>query len=115
MKRTLSIAIIATVLLGATAALYHPGNAAIPLVQAAEGPFKVRPPKRAYPISPGDLDYVMDQLAIPYIKDKKIRDYYAKTFWCWTPAMDYLQHNPEPDPALLKKRAERLVARYKQD
>jgi hypothetical protein len=44
MKRALSIAITATVLLGAAAALFHPGNAAIPLVQAEEGPFKVRPP-----------------------------------------------------------------------
>jgi hypothetical protein len=114
MKRTLSIAVI-TIALVATVALYHPGNAAIPLVQAAEGPFKERPPKRAYSILPGDFDYVMDQLAIPYIKDKKIRDYYAKTFWCWTPAMDYLQHNLEPDPALLKKRAERLAARYQKD
>jgi hypothetical protein len=80
MKRTLSIAIIATVLLGATAALYNSGNASIPLVQAAEGPFKVRPDPERFdvPLS----GYVLDQLAIPYIKDKKIRDDYAKTYWC---------------------------------
>jgi hypothetical protein len=43
MTRTLSIAVI-TIALVATVALYHSGNAAIPLVQAEEGPFKVRPP-----------------------------------------------------------------------
>ena len=112
MKRTLPIAIIAVIIV-ATAALYRPGNAAIPLVQAAEGPFKVRPDPKRYDVPL--KGYVLDQLAIPYIKDKKIRDDYAKTYWCGTPTAQYLKNNPAPDPTFLKMHAETLIARYRQD
>ena len=60
-----------------------------------------------------DTEYALDALAVGYIKDRKIRERAAKTFWCGTPVMQYLDENEPPAEDFLMTRAEKLEARYR--
>ena len=47
----------------------------------------------------------LDALAIPFIKDPKIRERLGQMHWCGTPEMKYLANNPRPSEDVLIARA----------
>ena len=56
--------------------------------------------------------YALNSMAIPYIKNPKIRKSFARFYWCGTPAITYLITNGTPSEQLLMKRAAIIEARW---
>ncbi len=54
------------------------------------------------------VDDALDALAVPYIKDPKIREWGGQIYWCGTPALEYLAIYPEPSEEVLIARAARM-------
>jgi len=81
----------------------------LPVVKAQAGPFKVKPPSLPQ-LSLMDGEYALNALAIPYIKDKRIRETVALFHWCGTPTIDYVMKRGMPEEQVLKDRAARLEA-----
>lgn len=50
-------------------------------------------------------DWALDALAIPYIKDQRIKERIAQMHWCGTPALEYLASNARPSENMLITRA----------
>ena len=62
-----------------------------------------------------DEEYALNSMAIPYIKNPKIRKAFARSYWCGTPAIQYTATNGMPSPQLLIKRAAIIEARWVSD
>ena len=62
-----------------------------------------------------DAEYALNSLAIPYIKNPKIRKSFARFYRCGTPAMYYMMTHGMPSPQLLIKRAAIIEARWVSD
>ena len=60
-----------------------------------------------------DHDYALDALAIPYIKDKTVREIALRGYWCGTPVAGYLSNHEKPSEEFLKARAKILEANIK--
>jgi hypothetical protein len=83
----------------------------LPIVKAPAGPFKVKPSSRPQ-FSFTDSEYALNALAIPFIKDKRIRKWVALFHWCGTPTMDYVMKRGMPEVQVLKDRAAMIEARW---
>lgn len=79
----------------------------IPVVNAPEGPMKVRPQGK----HSNDEEYALTALAIPYIKDDVLRKSMERAYWCGTPTGYYLSRNPRPSKEHLVQLAARIEAR----
>ena len=66
-------------------------------------------------IEAGDTDtgYALDALAIPYIKDQKIKERVAQIHWCGTPVLEYLASNERPSDNVLIARAAKLEVAWR--
>ena len=62
-----------------------------------------------------DEAYALNSMAIPYIKNPKIRKSFARFYRCGTPAMYYMVTHGMPSPQLLIKRAAIIEARWVSD
>ena len=60
-----------------------------------------------------DHDYALDALAIPYMKDKSVREIAQRGYWCGTPVIGYLLDHEEPSERFLKARAAILEKKIK--
>lgn len=60
-----------------------------------------------------DHDYALDALAIPYIKDKTVREIALRGYWCGTPVIQYLSGREKPSEEFLKARAKILEENIK--
>ncbi|MBT3766182.1 MAG: hypothetical protein HOB79_17405 [Rhodospirillaceae bacterium] len=81
----------------------------LPVVKAPAGPFKVKPSSGPQ-LSLMDGEYALNALAIPYIKDKRIRETVAIFHWCGTPTWDYVMKRGMPEEQVLRDRAARIEA-----
>ena len=59
-----------------------------------------------------DEAYALNSMAIPYIKNPKIRKSIARFYWCGTPALQYTMTHGTPSEQLLMKRAAIIEARW---
>ena len=56
-------------------------------------------------------DWALDALAIPYIKDPRIKERVSQMHWCGTPEWEYLLSNARPsEDALIARAAKMEVA-----
>jgi uncharacterized protein YceK len=55
--------------------------------------------------SEAETGWALDALAIPYIKDEKIKERVAQIHWCGTPVLEYLASNERPSDDVLIARA----------
>ena len=60
-----------------------------------------------------DDGYALDALAIPYMKDKSVREIAQRGYWCGTPVIGYLLDHEEPSERFLKARAAILEKKIK--
>ena len=110
--RFTTIALAALMISGIASGLVLTENAEIPVVKAPLGPMKVKPDPPSFDSTRFDINYVLDQLAIPYITDAKIKNDLASALKCATPTAYYLSYNPHPEKAVLIERADEIVARF---
>ena len=83
------------------------------VVKASSKPMKVRPIKievRTH-ITDRNRSYAYAQLAVPYIKDEKIRKKVAAFTWCGTPTWQYFSKHPRPTETELRMEAALSEAR----
>ena len=59
-----------------------------------------------------DGEYALNALAIPYIKDKRLRKWVALSHWCGTPTWDYVMKMGMPEEQVLRERAAVIEARW---
>ena len=83
----------------------------LPVVKAPAGPFKVKPSSLPQ-LSLMDGEYALNALAIPYIKDERLRKMVASLYWCGTPTVDYVMKRGMPEEQVLKDRAVEIEARW---
>jgi hypothetical protein len=83
----------------------------IPIVKASVQQYKVRPASAPWG-APDEI--ILDQLAIKFIKDDKIKKFAENLFWCKTGLLMYGVGNQEPSEKLLKHHAVYLEARLKE-
>ena len=55
-----------------------------------------------------DAGYALDALAIPYMKDKSVREIAHGGYWCGTPVGQYLSDHRKPSAGFLRARAKIL-------
>ena len=83
----------------------------LPIVKAPAGPFKVKPSSLPS-FNFTDSEYALNALAIPYIKDKRLRKMVASLYWCGTPTVNYVMNRGMPEEQVLKDRAVEIEARW---
>jgi hypothetical protein len=79
------------------------------VVKASKKPMKAKP---HVVNTDGDRGYAFASLALPYIKDEKIRKHIAAATWCGTPTMAYVLKNGRPSENELRMEATLIEARY---
>jgi hypothetical protein len=80
------------------------------VVKASIKPMKAKP--HVYNTD-GNRGYAFASLALPYIKDEKIRKEIAAATWCGTPTMTYVLKNGRPSENELRMEATLIEARYR--
>ena len=78
------------------------------VVKASNKPMKIKP--RIYNTD-GGRSYAFAQLAVPFIKDEKIRKKVASFTWCGTPTWQYYSKHPRPSENELRMEAALIEAR----
>ena len=78
------------------------------IVKASSKPMKIKP--RIYNTD-GGRSYAFAQLAVPFIKDEKIRKKVASFTWCGTPTFEYFSKHPRPSENELRMEAALIEAR----
>jgi hypothetical protein len=79
------------------------------IVNAPKLPMKVKP---IFYNTDGGRNYAFSQLAVPFIKDEKIRKQVALATWCGTPTWGYLANHPRPSEEELRMEATLITAKY---
>jgi hypothetical protein len=79
------------------------------VVKASRTPMKMKP---HFINRDGNREYAIASLALPYIKDAKIRKRIAAATWCGTPTMTYVLKNGRPSENELRMEATLIEARY---
>jgi hypothetical protein len=80
------------------------------IVKAPKAPIKVRP---HFYNTDGGRGYAMSQLAVPYIRDEKIRKEIALWTWCGTPTWQYFSKHTRPTEDELRMEATLIEARIR--
>jgi hypothetical protein len=80
------------------------------VVKASKIPMKIKP---NFINKDDNRKYAMSQMALPYIKDAKIRKHMAGATWCGTPTMTYVLKNGRPSENELRMEATLIEAQYR--
>ena len=80
------------------------------VVKASGIPMKIKP---HVVNTEGNRGYALASLALPYIKNEKIRKHIAAATWCGTPTMAYVLKNGNPTENELRMEATLIEARYR--
>ena len=68
-----------------------------PVVKSTPVQSKAAPKSLDWPLGLGsDEAYALNSMAIPYIKNPKIRKSIARFYWCGTPTQNYVMNNGMP-------------------